>query len=115
MNGIGIDYKKYGNVRPVIENGRTLAPVRAVAEALGAEVAWDSQTREITISKDDIFVRMAVGENVAYVNGTRIQLDAAPQIINDRTLVPVRFIAESFNLTVDWDGNGIMINTAAQM
>ena len=115
VNGIGIDYKKYGNVRPVIENGRTLAPVRAVAEALGAEVAWDSQTREITISKDDIFVRMAVGENVAYVNGTQIQLDAAPQIINDRTLVPVRFIAESFNLTVDWDGNGIMINTAAQM
>lgn len=105
VNGICIDYDKYGSVKPVIENGRTLAPVRAITEALGAEVVWDGETQSITITRDDIIIEMTVGSTSAYVNGTETELDTAPEIRNDRTLVPVRFIAESFCLNVSWDEN----------
>lgn len=103
VNGISIDYEKYDNVKPIIENGRTLAPVRAIAEALGSDVIWDEETQSVTIIKDDIKIEMTIGNTIAYVNGVEVVLDTAPEIISDRTLVPVRFIAESFNLTVDWD------------
>ena len=105
VNGISIDYEKYDNVKPIIENGRTLAPIRAVTEALRAEVIWNGETQGITITKDDILIEMTIGNTAAYVNGNEVLLDTAPEIRNDRTLVPVRFIAESFNLNVDWDGN----------
>ena len=105
VNGVSIDYEKYDNVKPVIENGRTLAPIRAITEALGAEVIWNGEIQGITIIRDDIYIEMIVGNTTAYVNGVEIQLDAAPEIRNDRTLVPVRFIAESFQLNVDWDEN----------
>ena len=111
VNGICIDYEKYDNVKPVIENGRTLAPIRAVAESLGAEVIWNEDTQGITITDNGIKIEMTIGNTTAYVNGTEVVLDAAPEIRNDRTLVPVRFIAESFNLDVDWDeaSNSIII------
>ncbi len=111
VNGICIDYEKYDNVKPVIENGRTLAPIRAVAESLGAEVIWNEDTQGITITDNGIKIEMIIGNTAAYVNGTEVVLDAAPEIRNDRTLVPVRFIAESFNLNVDWDeaSNSIII------
>ena len=111
VNGICIDYEKYDNVRPVIENGRTLAPIRAVAESLGAEVTWNEDTQGIMITDNGIKIEMTIGSVTAYVNGTEIVLDTAPEIRNDRTLVPVRFIAESFELNVDWDeaSNSIII------
>lgn len=105
VNGLAIDFEKYDNVMPFIEDGVTLAPIRAVTEALGAEVIWDSETQEIVIKKDDININMTIGDNIAYVNGNEVLLDVAPQIRDDRTVVPMRFIAESFNLNVDWDGN----------
>ena len=105
VNGLAIDFEKYDNVMPFIEDGVTLAPIRAVTEALGAEVIWNSETQEIVITKDDITVNMTISDNIAYVNGNEVLLDVAPQIRDDRTVVPMRFIAESFNLNVDWDGN----------
>lgn len=105
VNGLAIDFEKYDNVMPFIEDGVTLAPIRAVTEALGAEVIWNSETQEIVIIKDDIIINMTIGDNIAYVNGNEVLLDVAPQIRDDRTVVPMRFIAESFNLNVDWDGN----------
>lgn len=105
VNGLAIDFEKYDNVMPFIEDGVTLAPIRAVTEALGAEVIWNSETQEIVIKKDDININMTIGNNIAYINGNEVLLDVAPQIRDDRTVVPMRFIAESFNLNVDWDGN----------
>ncbi len=109
VNGISIDYEKYGNVLPIIENGRTLAPVRAVTEALGAEVDWNDETQEVAVIKDGIVIKMKIGSNIAYVNGEEKILDAAPEIRDDRTVVPMRFIAESFNLNVTWDENSLSI------
>ena len=103
--GTPIDFSKYDNVMPVIENGRTLIPVRAVSEALLCDVLWHNDTQEIDITKGDIFIRLTVGSTTAYVDDEEKQLDTAPEIRNDRTLVPLRFIAESLKLNVDWNGD----------
>ena len=103
IDGIKVDFAKYDNVMPVIENGRTLVPVRAVSETLEAEVEWYDDTQEITVTKGDIFVKMAIGNSKAYVNGSEQQLDTPPTIRNGRTLVPLRFIAEALSLKVDWN------------
>lgn len=109
VHGLAIDYEKYDNVLPVIENGRTLAPVRAVTEALGAEVLWNGETQSIIITKDEIIIELTIGSSVAMVNGEEITLDVAPEIRNERTLVPMRFIAESFDLNVEWDENSLSV------
>ncbi len=104
VGGVQIDFAKYDNVVPIIENGRTLVPVRAVSETLDCDVAWHNDTQEINITKGDVFINLTVGSTSAYVNGAENKLDAAPDIRSGRTLVPLRFISESLNLDVDWNG-----------
>ena len=89
---------------PLIINGRTLAPLRAIFEALDATVEWDDNTKTIIATRGDTTVTMTIGKGEMYKNGNMIWLDEAPQIISERTLVPVRAIAESFDCKVDWDG-----------
>jgi hypothetical protein len=88
---------------PVIQEGRTLVPLRAIFEALGASVGWDGETSSVIASKDDTVIIMQIGHGNLYKNNETIKLDVPPVIINSRTLVPVRAIAESFDLTVEWD------------
>lgn len=102
VNGVKVDFSKYDNVFPVIENGRTLVPIRAVSEMLGAEVIWYNDTQQITVTKDNIFIEMSVGNSKASVNGSECQLDTAPVIRGGRTLVPLRFVAEGLQLAVEW-------------
>jgi hypothetical protein len=91
------------DVPPVIKYGRTLIPVRAVSNALGADVAWDGATGTVTITKDETVIVIKLGSNVATVNGVEVQLDAKPELISNRTLVPIRFIAETLKQNVEWD------------
>ena len=97
--------KVYFDQLPVIENDRTLVPLRAIFEALDAEVLWDAETRTVSSTKGDISVSLTIDDVNATVNGTIEVLDAPAKIINDRTMVPVRFIAQSFGAAVDWDPN----------
>jgi len=90
---------------PVIENDRTLVPLRAIFEALGAEVLWDGETSTVTATRGDITISLQIGSNQLYKNGEAITIDVPAQIINDRTMVPVRAIAESFNCRVGWDSD----------
>ena len=92
------------DVAPLIEEGRTLVPVRAIAESLGASVGWDAQARrvEITLSEDTLV--LIIDDTIAYVNGVPNQLDAPARIVEGRTLVPARFISESLHAEVGWDG-----------
>lgn len=90
-------------VPPQIVKGRTLLPLRAIFEALGLEVGWDSGTRTITGSDDNTEIILQIDNINARVNGRDNVLDVPPQIIQDRTLVPVRFIAESLDLNVEWE------------
>ncbi|NLB81273.1 MAG: MBL fold metallo-hydrolase [Clostridiaceae bacterium] len=88
--------------QPFVENGRTLVPIRAVFEALGAEVGWDENTQSIMCKKNDVCVSLTIGNNIALINNELTQLDAAPKIINGSTMVPVRFVAESLDCFVGW-------------
>ncbi|ABR47135.1 copper amine oxidase domain protein [Alkaliphilus metalliredigens QYMF] len=89
---------------PVVEKGRTLVPLRAIFEALGAKVDWEDSTRTITGTKDSTVVRLQLGNSTATVNGTNITLQVPATSVNGRTVVPTRFIAESLGANVDWDG-----------
>lgn len=88
---------------PIIQNGRTLVPVRAVFETLGAAVEWIDDTQTVVSIKDGITVSMTIGSNKMYKNDQEIIIDVAPQILNSRTLVPIRIIAESFDFNVEWN------------
>ena len=89
---------------PIIVNDRTLLPVRAVVEEIDGTVGWDGDTQTVTLSYNGKEIQMVIGNTTAYLNGTAQVLDTAPAIINDRTMLPIRFIAESFDFNVDWDG-----------
>ncbi len=96
------------DVPPIIKNDRTILPVRFVAESLGAKVGWDGKTRKVTITLNQKTIEMYIGKSTAYINGKPIQIDpnnpkVTPVIINSRTFVPVRFVAEAFGAQVEWD------------
>ena len=98
----------FPDVQPFFENGRTMVPFRTVAEALGAEVGYDSGT--VSASLDGTVCRFAIGGDTLTVSDRAtgkvlktVPLDASPIEKDGRTCVPVRFLAESLGLTVEWD------------
>lgn len=93
------------DVQPQIINGRTMVPMRKIFEELGAIVGWFEDNQEIWANRGDTTIRMNIGYPVMYRNIKDIYLDVVPQLVNGRTLVPVRAIAESFDADVQWDGN----------
>lgn len=93
------------DVEPKLVNDRALVPLRAIFEALGAEVDWNPQTRTVTGTNADTVVVLAVGSMTPTVNGQVVPIDVPAQIVNDRTLVPLRFVAESFGVEVYWNGS----------
>ena len=92
------------DVEPQLINDRTMVPMRKIFESMGASVEWDGTSYTVTAKKDGISVVMQINNNVINVNGVDVTLDVPPMIVNDRTLVPVRAVAESFDATVEWDG-----------
>lgn len=103
INGI----QKEIDASPFIQNGRTLVPIRFIAEAFGADVQWDSSTKTVRIylSSKNIKIILQINNKISYVNDQKIILDVPPIIKDGRTFVPIRFIAESFGAEVKWDGN----------
>jgi hypothetical protein len=88
---------------PFIMNSRTMVPLRAIAEAFGAEVKWLDRTQTVEIELEGVFISMQIGNKVAMVGSKVYILDAPPVIRKSRTFVPIRFIAEGFGSKVDWD------------
>ncbi|HWQ77941.1 MAG TPA: N-acetylmuramoyl-L-alanine amidase family protein [Anaerovoracaceae bacterium] len=88
---------------PVIENGRTLAPIRVVFEAMGGTASWNEASREVTLSGRDTEIKLTIGSTDAYINGTVKTLDVPARIINSRTMIPVRFVSEALGCEVSWD------------
>ena len=94
----------FPDAKPFIDdNDRTQIPIRAVAEMLECEVAWDdtSKTAEIT-SKTGEIVTLTIGSDIMTVNGETVQMDTAAIIKDERTYIPVRFVAEAMGLVVEW-------------
>lgn len=88
---------------PVNVEGRLLVPVRAIGEALGATVEWDAVNRTAILTLNGKVVKIQVDSQEALVNGTPVKLDVPARIINNRVLVPLRFVGESFGAQVVWD------------
>ena len=88
---------------PVIKDGRTLIPVRALTEGFGAKVEWDGESRQAIIEKDDKRITIILDTNKAIVDDEEIELDVQSQITNSRTYVPLRFILETFGLEIEWE------------
>lgn len=91
------------DVPPMLQEGRTLVPFRAVSEALNIAVDWNAETRTINASADNQNIVLEIGKKSAIINGTVTPLDVPPIIINGRTLIPLRFFAENLGCQVAWD------------
>jgi|GEM_PF-5017108 N-acetylmuramoyl-L-alanine amidase len=90
-------------VAPVIANNRTLVPLRAIFEAMGATVQWDESSQTITATKGNKIVVLPLNSTSPTINGIVYPLDTPAEIINNRTLAPLRFVCEAFDGTVTWD------------
>lgn len=102
VNNVDVEFDS----QPFIENNRTLVPMRAIFEALGADVAWDGENKTVISydPKNDISITLQPDSNIMFVNDKAITIDVAAKIVNDRTYVPLRAISESLNSDVVWDG-----------
>lgn len=87
---------------PIAESGRTLVPLRAIFEKIGADVDWDGNTQTVTATKGDITISLTMNDTTAYKNRQAITLDVPAKALNGRTLVPVRFVSDCFGVDVDW-------------
>lgn len=92
------------DVQPQIINDRTMVPLRAIFEALGASVEWNQEKQMVTSVRHDKRITLVINESSMLVNGKSVELDTPACIIDERTLVPVRAISEAFDLHVEWDG-----------
>lgn len=88
---------------PVIKNGRTLIPLRAVAEGMDADVTYDAEKHTVTIEKDGKIIELDLTKGTVLVNGETQEIDVPAEIMNNRTMVPLRFIAEQLGLKVQWE------------
>lgn len=95
---------------PVIVEGRTLVPIRAVVESLGGTVAWDAGSQTVTITLGTTELKLVIGRSTALVNGKSTAIDSTnpkvvPLIQNGRTMLPLRFVAESLGADVQWEAS----------
>jgi len=94
--------KKEIEAAPYIENGRTMVPIRVISEQFGAYVSWDGGKREVSITGGGNEIKFTIDADKAYVNGELVTLDAPATIKNGRTMVPLRFVSEVLNRSVEY-------------
>ncbi len=101
----------YTEIKPLIVDGRTLVPVRAIGEAMGCEVIWVDATKTVNMKNDSTIIAMQIdNKNITKVKRTTmeqklLQTDVPPMIINNSTYIPVRAFAEALDAVVGWDQN----------
>lgn len=102
------------DVKPVIENGRTLIPIRAVSEYMHYQVEWDQEKNMATITNGTQNLNITIGEKLYTEDEIEKEMDVPAKLINGRTLVPIRLIAESFGCNVEWDNETFSIYIETQ-
>ena len=108
-NGVEKQIDEGRGTSPIVDNGRTLVPIRSIIEECGGTVSWNGDTQTVTLNYKNNEIKLIINSTIAYLNGEANTLDVAPKIINGRTLLPIRFIAESFKFEVFWDGDNSVI------
>ncbi len=109
--GVSINGKEISfDVSPVIIEGRTLVPLRAIFEALEVNVWWDDSTKTVMATTEGKIIILQIDNNIAFVNSEKLELEVSAKLIEGRTLVPVRFIAETLGAEVKWDETERMVS-----
>ncbi|MDD3268810.1 MAG: stalk domain-containing protein [Syntrophomonadaceae bacterium] len=109
VDGLKMDF----DVAPVIQNDRVMLPFRKIAEDVNVEVNWDAGFRKIVGSNGKVAVTMFVDNKYAWIGFEKVELDASPVIIEDRTLIPARFFTEAFGCEVDWNPDTRMVKISS--
>ena len=102
VNGKTVDIDPGRGTTPVIINSRTLVPIRAIVENMGGKVRWDATNKKVTLNVFNNSITMWLEKTEILVNGVSTEIDVAPQTINDRTMLPIRFVAENVGCIVGW-------------
>ena len=107
------------DVSPVSLNGRTMMPVRFVADPLGAVTQWDPVDKKVTVTMGSTMLELWIGNPVAKINGVNTPIDPAnanvkPIILSSRTMLPMRFVTEALGCTVEWIPEGSIIKVHFQ-
>jgi hypothetical protein len=95
--------------KPLISNGTTMVPIRAIVESLGGSVGWDAGARRLDIRLGSRSVIVWLGKMTATVNGISKTMSTVPAIIDGRTMIPLRFVAENLGCLVGWDQTTKMV------
>jgi hypothetical protein len=98
-------YPNEPGVTAVLSGDRTFVPITAIAEELGAVVAWDALTQTVTVSRGDTTIKLRINSRTVVVNGEQILSDVAPQLINERTMIPLKIVMTALACRVTWDGD----------
>lgn len=101
------------DVPPVIENDRTLVPIRALSEPLGFTVSWDDATETVTLTRGETVIKLTVGKQEALVGDKPVLMDVPAVNRDGRVLIPVRFVSEQLGAKVEWDGTNRTVSVAA--
>ncbi len=96
-------------IMPITQNGRTLVPVRFIAESFGAQVSWIDATQTVTVKKGGKTITLKIGDNQMHVNDSVVTLDVPAQTIGGRTLIPLRALVEALGKQVLWDDRGLIV------
>ena len=99
---------------PYLKNDSTMVGFRSILEALGAEVSWDEETQTVTAAKDGTTIKLTIGDSIAYVNGEATELLAAPELKDDTTMIPARFVSEKLGMKVGWDDDGQLVTITSK-
>lgn len=105
INGESKEIDPGKGTAPVIVEGRTLVPIKAIMDAVGGTLAWDDADKRVTIGYSGKTVELWIGSNTTRVDGKAGTTDVAPQIMNDRTMLPIGFISQSLGLDISWNAD----------
>lgn len=98
------------DVQPQLVNGRTMVPLRAISESMGAKVNYDAKNQQVTIINGNVNVNLPINSKQAIVNGKRVNLDQPAASIKGRTMVPLRFVSENLGAKVNYDSQSEIIS-----
>ena len=103
-NGREMEIDPGNGTAPTLVSDRTLLPIRAVVEAMGGKVGWDGGESKVTIRLNYMNIELWIDKDTAVVNGATKKMDVPPRVINSRTMMPLRFVAENLGVDLGWDG-----------
>jgi hypothetical protein len=103
---VDMDKVEFPDAKPYLdhETNRVRVPIRFVAEAMGAKVDWEPVSQTVTITRDGLEIKLVIDQATAIVNDKPLEIDSPAKLVENRTMVPLRFISEAFGAKVDWVG-----------